>query len=118
MRRPLRTNVNTLFIAVQILRHVWCLSGKADSAFIFYFGAYFVNVHEMVDHYICQAEAFFGKMTSDWTYSGIESNDMPPHLLYFPETSSIVISLSELGVTKFRCASSSRMKFATCFIRH
>jgi hypothetical protein len=43
---------------------------------------------------IAQAEALFGRMTSDWKYTGLGFSEAPPHLLYNPEHAGVMIMLS------------------------
>jgi hypothetical protein len=40
------------------------------------------------------AEQLFGSMRSPWKYLGVTFLDQPPHLLYFPEETSVQIVLS------------------------
>lgn len=43
---------------------------------------------------IAWAEGMLGPMISMWTYDGIVFRDHPPHLYYWPDTTSVQISLS------------------------
>jgi hypothetical protein len=54
-----------------------------------------LNVDQLARTYLSQAENLFGPMVSSWKYRGIEFHDHPPHLVYYPETAEVAISLSE-----------------------
>ncbi|MEI7695748.1 MAG: hypothetical protein WCI64_08920 [Chlorobium sp.] len=54
-----------------------------------------LDIEQLGKQYLSFAEELFGTMSSDWEYGGIEINDNPPHLRYYPDIGKIVISLSE-----------------------
>lgn len=43
---------------------------------------------------IAMAENMFGPISSHWRYDGVTFRDHPPHLFYFPDTTTVQISLS------------------------
>lgn len=52
------------------------------------------KINELATNLISLAERMFGTMTSDWKYRGIEFNDHPPYLAYYPAHGEVAISLS------------------------
>lgn len=53
------------------------------------------ELQELTNKLIDDAENLYGKSLDDWKFSGIEINDRPPFLKYYPETGDVTISLSK-----------------------
>lgn len=53
------------------------------------------NIRAIADEYLLIAQENFGEMCSDWSFVGIEINEMNPHLRYYPEDGHVAISLSK-----------------------
>jgi hypothetical protein len=58
-----------------------------------------MNIDDVALEYLREAEICFGPMVSDWSFSGVQFNDATPHLVYYPETASVGISLSKRAET-------------------
>lgn len=52
------------------------------------------SANARADQLISLAEQMFGSISSPWRYVGVTFRDRPPHLYYFPETTSVQIALS------------------------
>jgi hypothetical protein len=50
--------------------------------------------NEKATELISIAEAMFGSVNSQWKYGGVIFDDNPPHLHYWPDTTTLQISLS------------------------
>lgn len=53
------------------------------------------QLQEIVYELLDDAQNLFGRMLDDWTFYGIEINNMPPCLVYYPDTGHITVSLSK-----------------------
>lgn len=53
------------------------------------------ELQQLTNKLIDDAESLYGKSLDDWRFSGIEINDRPPSLKYYPETGDVTISLSK-----------------------
>lgn len=54
-----------------------------------------MDYDEIVKDYLKVAQELYGPMVNEWNYSGIEFNNMVPHLRYFSDTGNLVVSLSQ-----------------------
>ena len=57
------------------------------------------ELQQLTNKLIDDAENLYGKPLDDWEFSGIEINDRPPSLKYYPETGDVTISLSKKLLT-------------------
>ena len=53
------------------------------------------ELQELTNKLIDDAEYLFGNSLGEWLFSGIEINDKPPSLKYYPESGEVTISLSK-----------------------
>jgi hypothetical protein len=53
-----------------------------------------MDAKRLAQELITQAEAIFGRITSEWSYTGIGFSESPPHLLYDPKSAGVSIILS------------------------
>ncbi len=54
-----------------------------------------IDLADLTNKLIDEAESLFGNSIQDWNFSGIEINERSPSLMYYPETGKVTISLSE-----------------------
>ncbi len=54
-----------------------------------------IDLRLMAISYFELAEETFGPSVSEWTFGGVEINDCPPHVAYYPDQKAVCVSLSK-----------------------